>query len=299
MAEKKQLKAMFGETDHPLELGDFQIEAYVLEDETRVLVQGEMIRALGMSHGGAGGTGDRLTSFASGQRIKPYIEDGLMERINNPIRFTPPSGGRALGYEATILADLCEAVLTAREEGVLQPQQMHIAEQCEILMRGFARVGIIALIDEVTGFQEFRKRRALREFLNRFITDEWAKWTRRFPEEFYEEMFRLKGKPYPPHKDSFKRPSYVGHWTNSVVYKRLGPGVLEELRKNNPRLPSGNRARTFHQYLTEDLGVPKLVEYLQKVIFLMKTCTSWDDFERRLNRVAPIPGKTIELPLDD
>jgi len=299
MAEKKPLKAMFGEPDHPLELGNLEIEAYVLEDETRVLVQGEMIRALGMSHGSAGGGGDRLASFAAGQRIKPYIEGDLLERINNPIRFAPPSGGRALGYEATILADLCEAVLTAREAGVLQRQQLHIAKQCEILMRGFARVGIIALIDEVTGFQEFRKRRALREFLDRFITDEWAKWTKRFPDEFYEEMFRLKGKPYPPHKDSFKRPSYVGHWTNRIVYKRLGPGVLEELRKQNPRLPSGKRARTFHQYLTEDLGVPKLTEYLQKVIFLMKTCTSWDDFERRLNRVAPICGKTIELPLDD
>jgi hypothetical protein len=51
----------------------------------------------------------------------------------------------AYGYEATILADICDAVLKARENGDLNYQQEHIAQRCEILVRAFARVGIIAL----------------------------------------------------------------------------------------------------------------------------------------------------------
>jgi hypothetical protein len=74
--------------------------------------------------------------------------------MGNPIRFQAPTGGSpATGYEATILPDLCEAVLAARQEGTLRADQLHIAKRCEILVRGLARVGIIALIDEATGYQ--------------------------------------------------------------------------------------------------------------------------------------------------
>lgn len=298
MKEEKLLKAEFGSPDHPLELGGLEIQAYVLEDGRRVLYQRQMVSALGMSRGSSSGSGgDRLAKFVAGKRLEPFISRHLREVTDNPIRFRLPSGHAAYGYEATILADLCEIVLAAREAGALQKQQLHIAQQCEILVRGFARVGIIALVDEVTGYQEYRNRKALREFLDRFITDEWAKWTRRFPEEFYEELFRLKGKPYPPHKNSFKRPSYVGHWTNDIVYDRLGPGLKEELKRLNPRTPSGHRRRKHHQYLTEDLGVPKLVEHLQNAIFLMKSCASWADFDRHLSRVAPKHGDTMPLDL--
>ena len=75
-----------------------------------------------------------------------------MALIENPIKFRHSGGGGiAFGYPATILADICDVVLAARQAGELQKQQEHIAQQCEILVRGFARVGIIALVDEATG----------------------------------------------------------------------------------------------------------------------------------------------------
>lgn len=300
MGEEKIRKAEYGSPDHPLEIGGLTIQAYVLEDGTRVLAQGEMIRALGMSHGGSGGTGgDRLAKFAAGNRLKPFVEQSLLERTENPIRFTTPGGARAHGYEATILADLCEAVLAARDAGVLQVQQMHIAKQCEILLRGFARVGIVALVDEVTGYQEVRDRLALQAILEKYLTDEWAKWTKVFPDEFYRQLFRLRGIPYPPpgkHKNW--RPSYVGHWTNDIVYSRLAPGVLKKLRELNPKTDKGYRKRKHHQHMTRDYGDPALREHLANVIFLMRTCSDWDDFKRRLNRAAPKYGDTMPLPFE-
>lgn len=300
MSDEKITRAEFGSVDHPLEIGGLKIQAYVLEDGTRVLAQGQMIQALGMSSGGAGRQGgDRLAKFAGGERLKPFVEGLLLERIEKPILFIPPQGGRAYGYEATILADLCEAVLAARDARVLQPQQMHIAKQCEILVRGFARVGIIALVDEVTGYQEVRDRLALQAILERYLTDEWAKWTKTFPDEYYQELFRLRGVPYPPpgkHKNW--RPSYVGHWTNDIVYDRLAPGVKKELKKLNPRTESGRRKRKHFQYLTQDYGTPALRQHLSNVIFLMKGCRDWADFKRRLEAAAPRQGDTLPLPYD-
>jgi hypothetical protein len=86
-----------------------------------------------------------------------FAADQLREVTVNPIKFRAPKGKMAYRYEATVLADICDAVLLARKARMLQKQQLHIADQCEILMRGFARVGIIALVDEVTGYQEFRR----------------------------------------------------------------------------------------------------------------------------------------------
>lgn len=104
------------------------------------------------------GGGDRLAKFVATKALNPFVSNELAEVIKNPIVFQAPSGGRAYGYEATVLADLCDAVLEARKSGRLHYQQEHIAEQCESLVRAFAKVGIIALVDEATGYQDVRDR---------------------------------------------------------------------------------------------------------------------------------------------
>ncbi|MCL4234413.1 MAG: hypothetical protein KJ042_07835, partial [Deltaproteobacteria bacterium] len=116
-------------------------------------------------------------------------------------------------------------------------------------------------------------------------------------EEFYKQLFRLRGIPYPP--TTKNKPGYIGHWTNDIVYNRLTPGLLKKLRELNPRTEMGHRARKHHQYFTEDYGVPELKEHIASVIFLMKSCVSWDDFKRRLERSAPKQGDQIRLPLED
>jgi len=115
---------------------------------------------------------NRLELFVSRDRINPFIDNALAERFAAPISFITSDGSRANGFEAILLADLCEAVLKAREAGKLQKQQEGIAMRCELLVRGFARVGIIALVDEATGYQKDRARGALARILEAFIAKE-------------------------------------------------------------------------------------------------------------------------------
>jgi hypothetical protein len=42
----------------------------------------------------------------------------------------------------------------------------------ELVHRGLARVGIVALVDEATGYQEIRDRLALQAILDKYVTDE-------------------------------------------------------------------------------------------------------------------------------
>ena len=143
--------------------------------------------------------------------------------------------------------------MAAREAGVLQPQQLRIASQCEVLMRGFARVGIVALVDETTGYQRIRAERALAAILEKFVAKELQPWTKTFPLDFYLEIARLKGWPM---SYSIKRPSVVGHYTNDFVYARIAPGVLDELKRKTPRLPSGRLKNRYFQWFTQNSAIP-------------------------------------------
>jgi len=289
-------KAIHGSLDHPLRIAGFEIPCYVLDDDRRLLVQKGMISALDMAQGTAAkGEGDRLAKFIATKSINPFVNKDLADVIIEPIRFTTPTGNLAYGYEATVLADLCESVLRARSEGKLNYQQEHIAQRCEILVRGFARVGIIALVDEATGYQYVRARKSLEQILEEFISTELLKWAKMFPDEFYREMFRLREWRYTP--KSSKRPIHAAKFTIDLVYERLAPGVLHELQRLTPRDDRGRLKHKLFQRLTEDVGHPKLREHLATVIGLMRAFDTWEEFYARLDRSLPRFNTTPMFPI--
>ena len=202
----------------------------------------------------------------------------------------------AHGYPATLLVDVCNTVLVARDAGVLTKQQEHIARQCDILIRALANVGIIALVDEATGYQRLREERALATILEKFIANELQPWTRTFPFEFYQQICRLRGWPS---VHAIRRPSVIGIYTNDFVYDRIAPGILDELKERTPRFPSGTLRNKYFQWFTPDHGHPKLQQHLWAVVALMRAASSWDTFRRSLDRAFPKLNNTIPLALDE
>jgi aryl carrier-like protein len=216
--------------------------------------------------------------------------------MSQPIAFRTPQGVRASGYRAEVLPEVCEVWLKARDAGVLQKQQQHIAAQADILIRGLASVGIIALVDEATGYQELRAKDALARILEAFIDKELQAWIQTFPADFYGEMFRLRELDFPT--DTVQRPRYFGHLTNDIVYKRLAPGVLEQLKRITPKGSAGRRKHKFFQRLTSNVGYPKLREHLGSVVAIMKLSSTWEDFMMKLDRIHPRYGDTLSLDLE-
>ena len=84
--------------------------------------------------------------------------------------------------------------------------------------------------------------------------------------------------------------------TNYLVYERLAPGVLDELKRITPRDDKGRLKHKYHQRLTEDIGHPRLREQLTAVIALLRAFDAWSDFAKALNRALP---RQIECPLFD
>ena len=293
MKDDQPLKVIAGAPDRPLIIGDIEIPCYVLEDETRVLSQRGVTAGIGLNPD----AGFRMPQFMASRGISEYVSHDSRPALASPILFkNPVGGGNAYGYAATLLTDICGAVLASRRDGRLSPNQVHIAERCEVLLQGLATVGIVALVDEATGYQRIREERALATILERFIAKELQSWTQTFPYAFYEQIFRLKGWEGP---DGVKRPSVIGHYTNDIVYARIGPGLLRELQSKNPTLPTGERKNRHHQWFTPEYGHPKLKEHLAAVTALMRAAPNWSVFNRTLERAFTKINHTIPLAIDD
>ncbi len=291
-------RATHGSADHPLKIGDIEIPCYVLSDGTRVLSQRGLQFGVGMSTGGGSSGEQRLASFAASIASKAIDNSDLSvrgselaDRLQNPVRFRMPGQGRPIyGYEATVLADLCDLILLARAEGILQRQQEHIARQAEALIRGFARVGIIALVDEATGYQKDRAKDALAKILEAYVAKELQPWVKTFPVDYYEQICKLRGIAFPPEGANY--PSYFGTLTNNIVYDRLAPGLRKELKKQASK--DNGRGR-LHQRLNTEIGHPKLREHLASVITIMKLSRNYDEFAEKLDVIHPKFDENLKL----
>jgi P63C domain len=314
--------AVFPKATHVgvLRIGETELPCAVLEDGARVFTQEGFLQAIGRAKKAPGVTQkpghaedeqvEQLPAFLSAANLKPFITEELL-KSSRPILFRPlvqsPNSeklvmgnkGLAKGYRVELLPLVCGVYLSARAAGVLtkskQFGQMRIAAQCEILVRGLATVGIIALVDEATGYQYDRARRALEEILEEFISKELVKWAKMFPDDFYRELFRLRKWEYDP--NSQRRPIYTAQLTIDLVYMRLAPGVLRELQRLTPRNEKGRLKHKLFQRLTEDIGHPKLRERLAALTDIAKGYDDWYSFYRHVQRAYPKYDETPFLDL--
>ncbi len=272
-----------------LTIAGIPIPCAVLEDSMRVLTQSGFLQALGRNPQPKAGQGilrlDETPAFLAANNLKPFVTRELLDSTK-PVIFKHPVVGRAYGYKAELLPEVCEVFLHAREAGKLHHMQVEIAARCELLVRGLARVGITALVDEATGYQYARARNALEEILDKFLTDELQKWRKTFPDEFYVQLYRLKGWKFDDVVPK-KRPQFIGHITNDVVYSRLAPGILEELKARTPKDEKGRHKEKLHQRLTLDVGHPSLRDLLSGVVALMRVSSTWNQFYRHLEKAYP------------
>ena len=282
--EEKKLKIICkGE----IELGSVVIPCYVLEDGKRVLSGRKMQEALKMVdvEEGKQTAGTRLIRYLSQKTLNPFIFNDKDVDHFSPI--TCYDGNSKInGYEATVLADICDAFLEARRSIQLSPRQAIIANQCEILMRGFARVGIISLIDEATGYQYDREKTALQKILSAYISPELMSWEKRFPDDFYKEVFRLNNWGYLTVDGIItnNRPGCIGTWTKKYIYSVLPHGVLEALLSVSERDNKGRLKHRLHQRLTREQGIEHLNRQIISVVTLMNISDNWKEFERLWNR---------------
>lgn len=275
-----------------INIGGYELPCAILEDGRRVVWQREVVGLLtGNKKGG-------LTRYFSPVNIQPFVPEKFREKTLDEASIVfEMDGVKAHGFEAEDIVDICKMYLQARNAGVLLANQIHLAAQSEIIVLSLAKVGISALIDEATGYQEIRDKRALQDLLDKYLRKEHAAWAKRFPDEFYKEMFRLKNWQYPSVTNT--KPSVVGKYTNDLVYERIAPGLLEELETRNPKSDNGNRKSKHHQWMTDDIGIPALSTHIMMIIALMRASRDWQHFMDMMSISLPKKNQQLALLVND
>ena len=274
-----------------LDINGIEISCAVLEDGRRVVSETSLANSLGISRSGGywekkRREGTSVPRYLYAKYLDPYISDELRAKLLEPVIYKPTAGASAKGVPAEVLPEICDVWIKAGEEGTVSKARQDIPKTAYLLMKGFAKVGIIALVDEATGYQYEREHNELQKILKSYISEELLEWQKRFPDEFYKEIFRLNGwgDLTVPGINFQKRPGVIGTWTKKLIYQKLPRGVLQELVRKTPKNSAGKLSKRLHQSLTIDIGHPHLEKQLVSVITLMNISKDWNEFMGFFNK---------------
>jgi len=253
-----------------LVVGDRELSVYVLDDGSRVMSRTGATAALVGPQGGG-----NLESFLSVRAIRDYIPKDLNMHMRE---FSIPGvvNKTVLGLDAETFLEICRAYARARDDGALKTEsQVRIAMQAGMFLSAVAKVGLIALIDEATGYQYERTQDALQFKLRLYLAEEMRKWEKTFPDELWREFGRLTNWKGQLHQ----RPKYWGHLVMELVYQYLDPDVADWLKKNTPKPQHG---QNYHQWLSSQYGLKKLVEHLWMLVGMASACTTMAELKRKM-----------------
>ena len=259
-----------------------EIECYVTDKGIRLLSLRGTARALDINGNG----GRALLRNLQSKWIQPYLSDQLKEWIlwatNEKIKPIKVLFGPAIiPFKASLFVDICKAYIAANNDKALSESLMRTYYRLILLMTAFAKTGIDAMVDSITGYKEDKRKEELLKILKIYIS-----------EEFYEQIFRLK-KWGSFQKKRKKMPQVVGFYTNDIVYERLPDKVLVELKKKVKKSENGNNLVKLHQGLSKDYGVLHLERHLIAVIALMKASTCWEHFLEMLDKSYKKFGQSV------
>src|SRR5437879_2610856 len=101
------------------------------------------------------------------------------------------------------------------------------------------------------------------------------KWEKTFPDQLWEQFGRLTNWKGSLHS----RPKYWGNLVMEIIYGYLDADVAQWLREHAPK---PQRGQNYHQWLSEQYGLRKLVEHIWKVIGVASTCQNMDELRKKM-----------------
>jgi len=268
-----------------------EIPCYVLDTGQRVIGRTAYTESLTGIKGG----GD-LEKYLGVSSLKPFININML--LEGMVAFSLPEveglERDVKGLPADLAIEVWRGFVTAMEASLtsnavkLTDRQKQMAMRASFLLAACAKVGLDALIDEATGYQYDRAVDALRVKLKAYLAEEMRDWESTFPQELWIEFGRLtnwKG-------TVTQRPKYWGILVTELVYSYLDADVCKWLKENKPHPQKG---RNWHQWLSEQYGLRKLVQHIYTLIGVAKTCKTMRELR---DKMAEMYGKSpVQLRL--
>jgi hypothetical protein len=252
-----------------LSIGGNPIDCYVLDTGERVISLRAAVRSI------AGVDSSSLADYLAIEGLKSFINSDLILAETRDFHI-PGTQLRGRGILAEHFLEICNAYVAALQAGSLRTDRQHEnAIKCSIFLGACAKVGLIALIDEATGYQYVRAEDALQVKLRAFIADELRGWEKTFPDELWEQFGRLTNWQGSLHR----RPKWWGHLVMELIYDALDPDIAKYLKENKPKPYHG---QNYHQWLTADIGLKALIPHIYEIIGIAKTCHTMKELQEKV-----------------
>jgi hypothetical protein len=265
-----------------LNIMDVDLPCYVLDTGERIIGRVAATEMLS----GFPRQGD-LEGYLRSQNLRPYIDKDLV--VARMVSFSLPEveqlGREVKGLPSDLMIEVCRGLVSALEASQKQPpdvkltpRQISMAIKASMFLVACAKVGLDALVDEATGYQAFRDSDALQVKLRAYLEKEMRKWERTFPDELWIEFGRLtdwKG-------SVTHRPKYWGHLVIQLIYEYLDPDVAAWLKAN---APAPRKGQNYHQWLTAQYGLKKLIEHIWMVVGIARTCYNMDELKQKMRQM--------------
>ena len=279
-------------------IGSVEIDCYVLDTakRQRVIHKRGMAKALNMKSGG----GNVFLRTMHRKGVGSALGAELQSRIDNPLIFSPLGGDPGHGYDCTVLIDICNALLDADKAGKLDTSQHFLAVQAEIIIRASAKLGIVALVDEATGYIADKRKEEYRELFREFVSEQmriYKKGTGEFPDQLFNMLYKIYG--LPKGKNKWQRPQFFGKFIRRYIYEPLASSkgaILEMLDEKNPVVyVNGGRKYKMYAFLSEVVGIPALQAHIWQVIGIGNSVKNKVQFERSFMTAFPDPHGQIDF----
>lgn len=268
-----------------IEIGEVKMYSLVTRSGKRLISAGDVFKAVGKSRRGNARV-EGYPAFIGARNLIPFIDTELQKKMQ-PIKYRAKNGKISEAYDASIIPEVADLYIEAHDANVLTVAQESVYQRSLIIVRALAKLGITALIDEATGYQDDRESHALQKLLQAYISEDLMKWQRRFPIDFYREIYRLYDIPFDPKNP--KRPQWIGNFTLKYVYGVFPEKVMDEIKKRNPKFETPRktiyRGHKHFQHLTEEIGIPQLDDQLKKLIVVMRMSDNMNEFDQNFNKV--------------
>lgn len=285
-------KALLGDSiltakyEGTLHLGDKEVACAVLNNNLRVLTVVAVFSVFDRPRRGqASDRAEAMPPFLDANNLQPYIDEELSSKLT-PVPYIALDGSIRQGYDARLLRSICKVYIDANRDDVLTMSQRRFVATSECVLYALADTGIIALVDEATGYDKIktRARNELQLFFAKALQEQAGKWVKTFPDEFFERIYEMRHWTW---TGVSKHPGVMGMYINDIIYDRLAPSLLEELRKLNPSV-NGNRKHKHHQHFTEDYGHPELQKRIEGVLAIARISgNDWTRFMHNVDRAYP------------
>lgn len=287
--------------DKILNRGRLTMGAFANIDCANVEVNGKVLRLVsvesflalvGISPRSKNGVAS-LSKLLSDSRIRTSFTDRIFNRLNKGYNVEDVPF-----VDSRVITDFCRMMLSLRSLGKLKGIYLDYAKNCERFLAGLADVGLVALIDEATGYGK-RRRDEYKQLFLKFIQDEQTSWLKEFQDSFFDGIYKIYNLPRIANN---RHPLFFGDFIAKYVYYPLANShgaILEHLRERNPVFNLNGRKYKHHQFLTQKVGKVALRDHLSKIEAIFALSKDKGSFKRYFKKVFPQPYDQLELDLGD